>query len=1105
MLFFVQILSGQDIQVTSVPFPSYYTPSTIVDLDQDQYGNIWMVNTSQGMLKYNGEDFTIFTNIRNNSNSLISNRLECIHIDGSGLIWVGSFASGLSRYDPSSETFTHFVHDENDPNSISSNGVRSFVEDKNGGIWIGTLKGVNYWNPETEQFEDVLLKGPDQEILAEEHVRVLYIDKAGMIWAGSSSPFFGETSKGGLFKIDIRTYEVKRYAQSEDSKSITNNTVTAIHEDSRGNFWVGTSGDGLHTMDRELGEFTHHSYDPSDPERLSRSVARNYSYALDHIRFINEDQSGQIWIGTMGNGIARYDPITEKTTYLSRNASEPNKIPYDGLWSSLITDDNQMWFTGWGPSNHDQMFFKVNLDPLVINHEILNVPVFSFGEGLDGTVYLGSEDILFKLDNDETLSEAINLPGRVNSLIHINTDEKGNLWIATGSGLLYYSEAENVHQMYPIQAQDFGDELEVTYTDDWTSDSILVGTTAGLYLFDKNTEKFSYIPYVSDEIPDRTRLWVNQLRVDSRRNIWIGYSDFGLKKLSHDFKTFQDYTFLETVQDGPRAIYEDEYQNLYVGSRRSGLKKYDPENDTFSALMDQTGIIEAETGINSVKTVSENILWLMTGKGPVKYNLATNYASILDVQELNEYEITSRGLFSTRSGDYYLGTSNGFIKFKPEDFDRESSYKISPSISKMFVSDINYTDRIQYSGDGLVLNYDENNISFTLSLVNHLNASSTSKLEFKLENYDQYWRAGDNEEEVFYYNLDPGAYEFLLKSVDSLGGEGTKSIRFRIFPPWWQTWWAYCLYVIGFSLAVWIVHKTQKERTIKAEREKIRERELAQAKEIEKAYAELKATQAQLVQSEKMASLGELTAGIAHEIQNPLNFVNNFSDVNTELIEELVTEIKDGNYEDAIELAADIKANEEKIQHHGSRADSIVKGMLQHSRTNSGEKELTDINALCEEYVRLAYHGLRAKDHMFNADFKTDFAKLDKIEVIPQDLGRVLLNIITNAFHAVHEKSKIAQNGYLPEVKISTAISPTIDGDHDDVLISIQDNGPGIPEEIRDKIFQPFFTTKPTGEGTGLGLSLSYDIIKAHGGDLRVESEVGESTTFIVSLPTRIA
>jgi signal transduction histidine kinase len=272
--------------------------------------------------------------------------------------------------------------------------------------------------------------------------------------------------------------------------------------------------------------------------------------------------------------------------------------------------------------------------------------------------------------------------------------------------------------------------------------------------------------------------------------------------------------------------------------------------------------------------------------------------------------------------------------------------------------------------------------------------------------------------------------------------------------------------------------------------------------ELKHSLQDLKSTQAQLIQQEKMASLGELTAGIAHEIQNPLNFVNNFSDVNRELLSEMKGEIKKGNYDDVDSIASNVIDNEEKINRHGKRADEIVKGMLQHSRSSSGQKELTNINALCDEYLRLAYHGLRAKDKSFNAKFETDFdPSIGKINIVPQEIGRVILNLINNAFYAVNEKAKQNISGYKPIVIVSTkTVKPPSGGLA--AKISVIDNGGGIPQNIIDKIFQPFFTTKPTGQGTGLGLSLSYDIItKGHGGTLKAVTKEGEGSEFIIEIP----
>jgi two-component system, NtrC family, sensor kinase len=368
-------------------------------------------------------------------------------------------------------------------------------------------------------------------------------------------------------------------------------------------------------------------------------------------------------------------------------------------------------------------------------------------------------------------------------------------------------------------------------------------------------------------------------------------------------------------------------------------------------------------------------------------------------------------------------------------------------------------------------------------------------------------------------------YSLLPLIIISFIESVTQAISKTFYKEWDNVFDAATLFALIWILAMWLITKKQRKaleeerkKTLEIEKEiavnektkealevQVTERTAAltlQKEELEHTLNELKSTQALLIQAEKMASLGELTAGIAHEIQNPLNFVNNFSEVNKELLVEMKEEIDKGNFNEVKAIATDVIDNQEKINHHGKRADAIVKGMLQHSRKSSGQKEPTDINALADEYLRLAYHGLRAKDKSFNATLKTDYDEsIGNINIIPQDIGRVILNLITNAFYVVAEKKKQIGEGYEPTVTVSTNRSLSKEEGRGEVSISVKDNGNGIPQKVLDKIFQPFFTTKPTGQGTGLGLSLSYDIVKAHGGELKVETKEGEGSEFIILLP----
>jgi signal transduction histidine kinase len=392
--------------------------------------------------------------------------------------------------------------------------------------------------------------------------------------------------------------------------------------------------------------------------------------------------------------------------------------------------------------------------------------------------------------------------------------------------------------------------------------------------------------------------------------------------------------------------------------------------------------------------------------------------------------------------------------------------------------------------------YSENSFVFNYAALNYREPRQTN-YEHYLEGYDKGWSRPSSITFAEYQNLPFGKYVFRVRGVTSNGIKTNEaSYAFIIHPPFWRTWWAYVIYGLIFIIGVYGVDRLQRRRLLAKERKLISEKERAHAKEIEKAYTELKSTQTQLIHAEKMASLGELMAGIAHEIQNPLNFVTNFSEVSNELIIEMKEEMDKGDIEEAKAISDDVKRNLDKINYHGKRADGIVKGMLQHSNQHKGIKEPTDLNLLADEYLRLSYHGLKAKDKSFKVHIARDFDhSLPKVNVVPQDIGRVLLNLINNAFYAASAKAENNAD-FNPEVTVITKKT------ENKVEIQVRDNGDGIQDDIVEKIFQPFFTTKPTGEGTGLGLSLSYDIVtKGHGGELKIETKVGEGTTFIIVLP----
>ena len=440
------------------------------------------------------------------------------------------------------------------------------------------------------------------------------------------------------------------------------------------------------------------------------------------------------------------------------------------------------------------------------------------------------------------------------------------------------------------------------------------------------------------------------------------------------------------------------------------------------------------------------------------------------------------------SGFYYFKLGIATLKTERNFKDLADAYQ---SIAALYFSDGQTDSAIYHAQNGLALAQQKSFVKEQFNLTSFLAAA------YEKKNTDSAFR---------YYKLAMKAKDSLFnreKAKQVLSFQFNEELRQREIK---STEMEYrnkvrtYLFIAGLFVFVMIALLQWRNNRHKQRAYSLLEKQKAKTDET---LTDLKAAQLQLIQSEKMAALGELTAGIAHEIQNPLDFVNNFSEVNKKLVDELQTELRLGNTEEALAISNDIKDNEEKINHHGKRADDIVKGMLQHSQSSTGVKEPTDINKLADEYLRLSYHGLLAKDKSFNATLKIDFAEtIGNINIIPQDSGRVLLNLYNNAFYTVNEKQKAESlkpkaEGieYEPTVWISTKKLS------DMILISVKDNGKGIPQKIVDKIFQPFFTTKPTGQGTGLGLSLSYDIIKAHVGEIKVESKEGEGSEFIIQLP----
>ncbi len=1066
---------------------------------QDNHGLIWLSDqTNRCIISYDGNQMISYQHDPKNPNTLGGHYPECIASDKDGNIWIGFYGMGLDKFNPYTKTFTHYRRNPNNPDGLSSDTVNCIKIDHLGNIWLGTNAGLDLVDPKTDSFKHYQHDPKIAGSLSYNLVRAIYEDRAGELWLGTGLPF-NRDNDGGLNRFNRTKGTFTRYMSDPlNPQTLINNKVRSIFEDSKGIFWIGTAGDGLHTMDRKTGLFTRHTYNPQHPEQLSRPPVFDRN---DHITFITEDAEKQIWIGTMFSGINRYNPVTKKINHYGNDADKTGNFKENSGWYAFAAPDGQLWVTTQAAN-----LYKIDFYNIIIPHHGNNISdgVYSYFEESANIFWLGTVYGPVRIDVKRGTSEMIDLDkdGSIyDKTVHaLVLDKLQNLWMATGSGLYKYNlqTKKNTHYRNdPADNTSIGENTVLSLFTDKVS-NVWVGLVGGLDYLDKKSEKFIHFKNDPGDINSINGEIISTIHEDKTGELWIGcFRNDGLNRLNRETKKFRRYLQGISIYD----IYTDATGIIWVASG-SGLYRYNRQTDNFNLLGDEQNALRT-TIVFSITGDNQNNLWLGSSDGIYKLNPKRSHVQLYGVQNgVDGQSLIENAAFKKQDGKIYFGDTYGYYSFNPD------SIKAAPNNTLLYFTGFWLTnDAEKVNADGplkqslfntteITLAHHQNVFSFSFSIIDFRNENN-QKFYYKLENFDADWRQSGPEERIQYFKVPPGSYIFKVKTTTSNSGEWLeKSIKVIVSQPWWNTWWAYCIYGLLLVPLAFALHRYQKNRVIKTERERTQARELAQAKEIEKAYHELRTTQAQLIQSEKMASLGELTAGIAHEIQNPLNFVNNFSEVSNELIIEMKEEFKKGDLKEGFAIADDIALNLEKISHHGKRASSIVKGMLEHSRTSTGIKEPFDINALADEYLRLAYHGLRAKDKDFNAEFVTNYDPgLPKVEVIPQDMGRVILNLITNAFYTVNERRKKGEAGYEPTISVSTKLVT------DRIEIKIKDNGNGIPSHIKDKIFQPFFTTKPTGQGTGLGLSLSYDIVKAHGGVLSAETKEGEGTEFIINLP----
>lgn len=1088
--------------------------NNVVSIIRDLNDTIWIGTRNYGVFRYNRgtNDFTQFTHTQESSNKVQKELTMVMQLDTDGNIWKFNTADStihVDKLNPKTGKQTSFIPFP-ESRTIPIQSIVDVLVSKKSGIWVATRSGLYLYNPKTGKFEN-FIKGPIFSKYT--HVYSMYEDKSGLLWMTVAMD-----DKKGLVAYDRKNDHINYYkfGGSETDRKIFN-----VFEDKQRNIWIGTSN-GLILLNPKTGSYKTYDGPADEPEPWA-----NYCSNME------QDKNGAIWT-IAGKGILYLQSPQSRLIRFKAESKDKGALPTNFFIGVIKDQDEDLWFgtQGFGVFSLDRKRSIFSLSA--------NTPsTLSYRGGLvrgtvklkNGDFLIGNEEGLFRAD--PTLSRFVKIDlkdegGKSISPNKLAIDKDGMVWISGYPGVHEYNPNTGKVKSYIYNPTNPNSLSAPTVSDILidAKNNIWIGTEGGgVCQIIRETKKIVRYPYIvsgmylqpkNGELDDHVVLSIYEA---TDGTIWVGTNDGGLNKLDQKTGRFTSYKNHNNGFFCITSIFEDSRGRMWVGSYLWGLFIFDKNTGKIKRFLEKDGLAYDQS-LDITEDRSGKI-WVQSERGfsivdPDNFSVRT----LTKENGLPENRANSRSKILIDGNDWIVGTKTGLLRFNPDD------YKLNTVPPKVSIHNLRYSNGEK---DGTFTKFIDNDKELTISYkydkltINYVGInfenSALNQYQYKLEGYDKNWIKAGKQRTATYTNLAPGTYNFLVKAANSDGfwTDQPAKLEITISTPWWKTWWAYIIYltIIGLIIQSYFAYRSNKlkqyntelEAEVKARTVELseaneeltasQEEVIAQRDELSNTLTNLKATQTQLIQAEKMASLGELTAGIAHEIQNPLNFVNNFSDVSMELFDEMKTEFENGDKDEAFLIADDIKSNLEKINQHGKRADSIVKSMLQHSRTGNPVKELTDINALADEYLRLAYHGLRAKDKSFNAELITDFeSQLPPVSVIAQDIGRVFLNLYTNAFYATRQRANQNPDAFKPTVKVTTRKVVN------NIEIIVKDNGTGIPDAIKDKILQPFFTTKPTGEGTGLGLSLSYDIVaKSHGGDIRIDSVPNEFTEFTISLP----
>lgn len=1062
------LCKSQEVKITSVPFQFDPSLTNIVGMCQDDNGFIWLADNYNGLTKYDGTNKKYYKSNPNNSNSLHTNRLECLYAGKGGIVWIGSHHEGLDRFDPVSETFTHFENDPANPHSLRDNQIQAILEDRSGTLWIGTGKGLDTLDRKTGHFVHIRDDTPAGRLLDEIMVRSIYEDHAGRIWIGTGNAFDPRNHPAsGLYQFEKESGLITHYRHDPTNQtSLVGNRIRALFEDSKGNFYVGSEGDGLHIMNREQGTFQRLPNVPDNPNALSRPPFNpNASYAVDHITFINEDSQGAIWIGTYAGGINRYNPKSKTMEFFGRTGIGSHYVEKNDFWTLLKTNDNILWVSGWEPETENQVLFQISTFQNHFDHTAIGTRAMVFAQDQEAGVWIGTEKGLFGHDmnqsEDSFFTFVRNTLGSV-IIWDLKFDKADNLWVATLWGGAYFFDRQAMtYKLYgPGEQGKSGLStsmpqvvLPIPDGNTW------IGTTGGLDLFNSKSGRFRHFSHDPSNPISISANAIYSLLQDSNGRVWIGTGN-GLnlyREESADFERFLDKSGVPVIE-----IYEDSKKRIWASSYRSGFFLLDPETGIFNNYYDNTGLITDLLLITGIVEDESKWLWLYTDIGFIRLDPETKNAALFgnSWKKPSDSGFYSLNAFISKNKEIFVGNASGYFSFLPAELENQYPTGPTPYLSAFFLGDrtissqtdkkilpkhLNETTEIR-------LPHHQNTFTFEFGSIDFVTLESEKNLRYKLDNYDKNWRSGATHT-ADYYTLPPGEYIFHVQATNRYGKVGQRSISIVVMPPWFTQWWAWLGYAVLLFLLLYLIYSF------------LLRRKMAQAEVIRLQDLDLVKTR--------------IYTNLTHEFRTPLTVISGIAD----------HILSQPSFENTIEGLPMIKRNSAALLR-------LINQMLDLSKLESGRlstKMIHDNILTYLKYLTESFHSL-ADSKDIRLHLLPGFEEL-YMDFDPEKIQAILSNLVGNAVKFTPPGGNI----YIEIEKISS-------GEMEGFLeIKVKDTGKGILSEHLPYIFDRFYqvdnsATRSDG-GTGIGLALTKELVQLMSGTIEVSSQIGKGSEFTLRLP----